>query len=99
MVDLINKAERKLLKGKYWHSADTYLSSIVLDETIIESAETYHVDVETCGQFADGALFVDYSFNPEMKKNARLIKKINTVGFKKMLLENFKDLQNETIEN
>ncbi|KAK6620638.1 hypothetical protein RUM43_010933 [Polyplax serrata] len=89
-VELINKAEKPQLVGDTWISADTILTSIVIDDKLIEKSSDYHAIVEPFGEYSKGALFIDYQSDRNQTKNIRLIEKIDTETYKNMLLQNLK---------
>lgn len=87
-VELINKAEKPQLVGDTWISADTILTSIAIDDKLIEKSSDYHAIVEPFGEYSKGALFIDYQSDKNQTKNIRLIEKIDTETYKNMLLQN-----------
>lgn len=86
-VDLLNKAEATTLNSSIWIPGDALVSAIAADPTLITSSVTHHVDVETCGEFGRGTLFVDYAGDVEDKGlNVQIVKEINVERFKEMLI-------------
>lgn len=86
-IQILNQAEANQFNRSLWVSSDSLVTAVAIDRSLIKSSGSYHVDVETCGSFARGSLFVDYSGDVVDKGiNVEIVKEIDTERFKEMLL-------------
>lgn len=64
---------------------DSLLAAVAADESLIEKATEYYVDIETAGNLTRGFNLVDRENELGHKPNIRIIEEINGEGFKAML--------------
>lgn len=85
---LLNKAERLVLDPALhnWASGDPLAAAVLLQPDLVLSSASYFIVAETEGNFARGAVFVDYNDVTGNPPNAVIVHEINVDAYKNFLI-------------
>jgi inosine-uridine nucleoside N-ribohydrolase len=90
-VRFLNLAERAQLndsKKTEWHSADSLVTAITLDPSLLaQTSDCYNAVPEVQGLRARGSLFVDYnSLLKDAPCNVVIVERVDMLRYKRMLV-------------